>query len=200
MRPRESEPVESGSRGVVLAPRWAVIGIFLLLSVAGLAYAKAFLMPVALAFMLAFVFSPMRRFMERWWRCPPALSAFVIVGSLVAMLAAGGLMLAAPASDWIASAPSIGRELNSKLRDLRDAAEGVRQAAEQVDQIAGGNDPQKADERRGGRKQEGVTTRLAASAPAILAQVVLTLVLLFFILASGDMIYEKIVHRDADFS
>ena len=178
VRPRESEPVESGSSGVVLAPRWAVIGIFLLLSVAGLAYAKAFLMPVALAFMLAFVFSPMRRFMERWWRCPPALSALVIVGTLVATLAAGGSMLAAPAADWIARAPSIGRELEFKLRDLRDAAEGVRQAAEQVDQIAAGNDPQKADQREVIVKQEGITTQFAASAPAVLAQVVLTLVLL----------------------
>ena len=39
-------------------PRWAVIGIFLLLLIAGIAYARDFLMPVVLGFLLALVFSP----------------------------------------------------------------------------------------------------------------------------------------------
>lgn len=44
-------------------PRWAVIGIFLLLLIAAIGYARVFLMPVVLAFLLALVFSPVRRFM-----------------------------------------------------------------------------------------------------------------------------------------
>jgi hypothetical protein len=46
-------------------PRWAVIGTFLLLLVASIAYARAFLIPVVLGFLLALVFSPVRRFLER---------------------------------------------------------------------------------------------------------------------------------------
>lgn len=190
----EGVGARANSGPAALAPRWAVIGIFLLLLVAGLAYAKAFLMPVALAFMLAFVFSPIRRFLERRGLLP-GVSAFMIVGTLVAALAVGVVMLSGPASEWIDSAPTIGRQLDFKLRQIRDAAEGVREAAKQVDEIAGGG-----TEKAGADgpqevvvKDEGVTTQIAMTAPTVLAQVLLTLVLLFFILASGDMIYEKIV-------
>lgn len=44
---------------------WAVIGIFLLLLLASIAYARSFLVPVALGVLLALVFSPVRRFLER---------------------------------------------------------------------------------------------------------------------------------------
>ncbi len=189
--PAEAERPVARSGWSAPTPRWAGIGIFILLLVAGLAYAKDFLMPVALAFMLAFVFSPLRRFMERW-HCPPAISALLIVGSLVGVLGVGGSMVAAPASDWIASAPTIGRELNDKLRELKSAAEGVREAAKQVDQITG--PAADGDVQEVVVKGEGMTTRFAATAPALLAQLVLMLVLLYFILASGDMIYEKIVY------
>ena len=47
------------------APRWAITGIFLMLLVAGLAYARAFLTPVVLALLLQLVFSPVRRQLER---------------------------------------------------------------------------------------------------------------------------------------
>jgi predicted PurR-regulated permease PerM len=177
-----------------LAPRWAVIGIFLLLLIAGLAYARAFLMPVALAFMLAFVFSPIRRFLERRG-LPAGVAAFLLVGTLVTGLGAGVALLSAPAAEWIDSAPTIGRQLEHKLREIRDAAEGVREAAKQVDEIAAGGQPEPGanEPQPVVVRDDGVTTKLAATAPAILAQVMLTLVLLFFILASGDMIYEKIV-------
>lgn len=39
----------------------------------------------------------------------------------------------------------------------------------------------------------GVATSLVGSAPGVVAQALFTLVLLFFLLASGDMFYEKIV-------
>lgn len=180
----------SGGRQFVFAPAWAVIGIFFLLLVAGLAYAKAFLMPVALAFMLAFVFSPMRRFLERRG-IAPGISSLLIVGTLVAGLGSGAMVLSGPVAEWVDSAPTIGAELRTKLRDLRDAAEGVREAAEQVDEIAGAG---ASGDGTVVVRNDGVTTQLAMMAPAVAAQVLLTLVLLFFILASGDMIYEKIVY------
>jgi predicted PurR-regulated permease PerM len=188
---RPAEPGGGGSFAADVAPRWAVIGIFLIMLVAALAAGRAFLMPVALAFMLNFVFSPMRRFLERAG-LPAGLSALVIVGALLTLLGLGGALLSGPAAEWIDSAPTIGRQLDLKLREVRDAAEGVREAAEQVDEIAKGD--AQADAQKVVVEEQGVTTRLAAGAPAILAQVGLTLVLLYFVLASGDMIYEKIVY------
>ena len=186
--PEERPVVRLSTQSV---PRWAVIGIFLLLLTAGIAYARDFLMPVMLGFLLALVFSPVRRFLERR-RIPPEISAFLIVGSLVATLASGVLLLAGPVQGWIEDAPEIARELEWKTRSLFGGAQAVIEAGQTVDEVtSGGKDPEVQEVVV---KEPGMFTNLAWVAPAYLAQTVLTLVLLLFLLASGDMIYEKIVH------
>ncbi len=172
-------------------PRWAVVGIFLLLLVAGIAYARDFLMPVVLGFLLALVFSPVRRFLERRG-IPAGVSALLIVGSLVALLASGLMLLAGPVQGWIEDAPAIAQELEWKTRNLFGGAKAVIEASQTVDEVtSAGADP---DVQEVVVKEPGLFANLAWVAPAYLAQTVLTLVLLLFLLASGDMFYEKIVH------
>lgn len=192
----ESEP-PAGSP----VPRWAIIGIFLLLFFAGVAYARYFLIPVVLAFLLALVFSPVRRFLERRGRLPSGLAAFLIVGGLLATLITTVALLAEPVQRMIDDAPNIGRQLEHKLRGVAAPARAVVKAGEQVDKITSG--AQAAEIAPSSDKKEvqevvvrtpGFVSRLATVAPAILTQAAFTLVLLFFLLASGDMIYEKVVH------
>ena len=171
-------------------PRWAVIGIFLLLSIAGLAHARAFLMPVVMALLLTLVFSPVRRFLERYG-VPSGLSALLIVGALFCGVVAGMLVLAAPAAEWIDRGPSLFREIENKMRDLRGMAATVAEVGERVDQIAKGGAEASPEVVV---KEPGIASSLALLAPAAIGQIVFVLVLLFFLLASGDMIHEKIVH------
>ena len=107
--------------------------------------------------------------------------------------------------------PRIAAEVQSKLSDLRSTAEDVAQVAAQVDQIAQGGGAGEAAEdaavttgadtpERVVVEDRGAAMTLAMTAPTVLAQIVLTLVLLFFLLASGDMFYEKIVHVTPRFS
>lgn len=180
-----------GAPQPVAGPRWAVIGIFLLTLTAGLAYARAFLMPVVLAFLLALVFSPVRRFLERRG-IGSGLAAMLITGSLLALLVAGVLSLAAPVGDWMADAPRIRQQIELKLEGLSGRAQEVREVAEQVEELAEGVTEPGVQEVV--VQQPGIATSLALVAPAVLAQMVFTLVLLFFLLASGDMFYEKVVH------
>ncbi len=178
-------------------PRWAVIGIFLLLLVAGFAYARAFLMPSLLALLLALVFSPPRRALERLG-VGSGIAALVITGALLAGTVAAVLALATPVSEWTEDAQIIGRQIEWKLRDLRGLAAQVQDAAKQVEEIAdaaAGEDVQRVVV-----EGPGVATSLVGSAPAIVGQALFTLVLLFFLLASGDMIYEKIVQVMPTFS
>jgi len=86
---------------------WAVVGIFLLLLLASIAHARDFLVPVALGVLLALVFSPVRRFLERR-RLPPAVSAFIIVCGLMTLIGLGLSTLADPVQRWIKEAPTIG--------------------------------------------------------------------------------------------
>jgi predicted PurR-regulated permease PerM len=172
-------------------PRWAIIGIFILLLVAGLAYARNFLVPVVLSFLLTLVFSPMRRFLERWG-LPAGWAALLIVGALLVLLVAGVLLVAEPVTGWVDHAPEIGRQLEEKLRSLRGSAAAVMEAGKQVNEMASA--AQDTDAPKVVVQEPGVLSDYLFSTPAVLAQIVFTLLLLFFLLASGDMFYEKIVH------
>jgi predicted PurR-regulated permease PerM len=181
-----SEPIRTYS--AYTAPSWAAVGIFVLLLLAGLAYAREFLMPVVLAFLLGLVFTPVRRFLNRRG-VPSWLCAVLVVSSLLAIVVVGIVLLSGPVSDWIARAPSIFSDLQAKVRDI---AATVARVSDQVDKIASGGTPPQAPEVV--VKQPGIAASLAWIAPLFVAQIVFVLVLLFFLLSSGDMIYEKIVH------
>jgi predicted PurR-regulated permease PerM len=182
---------EAGSEAGRSVPGWAVIGIFLLMAVAAMALARDFLMPVVLAFLLALVFSPVRRFLGRRG-VPDALSALVLVGSLLALLISGMLLLATPVQGWIADAPNIARELEWKARALFTQASAMLEVGQQVEEAASGSADETVQEVV--LREPGLVSNLAWVAPIYLAQTVFTLVLLLFLLASGDMFYEKIVN------
>jgi len=195
--PQSPEPEASASLVAVAAGEplstypaasWAGIGIFILLLLAGIAYAREFLMPVVLAFLLALVFTPVRRFLNRHG-VPSWAAAILVVGTLLTVIIGGVFLLSGPVSDWVARAPSIFGELQTKMRGV---AATVAQVTDQVDKITNAGAAPQAPQVV--VRQPGLATSLAWVAPLFLAQIVFVLVLMFFLLSSGDMVYEKIVH------
>ena len=177
-------------------PSWAAVGIFVLLLVAGLAYARAFLTPILLAFFLALVFSPVRRAICRRG-VPNGVAAAGLVGALCAVLLTAVYLLATPVVGWVSDAPSIGARLEERVRDIRTtltADAGGKSVEEVVEDVREAVTPGRADEPVVVVKEAGLTARIAAIVPTVLVQSALVLVLLLFLLASGDMFYEKIVH------
>lgn len=171
-------------------PRWAVIGIFLILAVAAVALARDFFMPVILAFLLMLVFTPLRRTLNRIG-VPSPICAILILSVLTSAVGLGIVTLSTPISDYAANAPQIGREIQAKLRSLRQPVAQIAEAGERLDELASGSAtgvPQVEV------KQEGLSSKLAWMVPVVSAQLVFVLVLLFFLIASGDMLYEKLVH------
>ncbi len=170
-------------------PRWAGIGLFIYTSVYSLAYAQTFLVPVVLGFLLALVFSPIRRVADRRG-VPSALTSFAIVLSLLMgfMTILGALSM--PVTDWIERAPEISLQVRIKLSELSSGLGSVFDAAQRLDELTS----PASDVERVAVDQTNYAVSVLTVAPGIIAQIVFTLVLLFFILASGDMIYEKIVH------
>lgn len=189
--PKDPAPAESRLQ---VSPKWAVIGIFLMLLIAGLAYAQSFLMPVVLGILLQLVFSPVRRRLQRW-RIPPVVSALLIVGALFALLIVGVLGLSDPVSNWVDRAPTVGIEIREKLAELSKATEDLQQAADQVDKLArGGEAEEEIGVQRVRVEEDSGLLAYAMTLPWVIAQIVFTLLLMFFLLSSGDMFYEKLVH------
>ncbi|WP_230374170.1 AI-2E family transporter [Pontivivens ytuae] len=181
-------------------PSWAIVGIFLLLLTAAVAEARDFLMPVVLALLLSLVFRPVRRGMNRAG-AGDGVAALVICTGLVLAVTALVMLLAQPVSTWVEDAPRIAWRIEQRLASLEGTVEAVTRAAEQLDNLAeGAEDSARASAATQGaevavevRQGGGILAQVAAAAPLLLGQAVFTLVLLFFLLASGDMFYQRIV-------
>jgi predicted PurR-regulated permease PerM len=172
------------------AVRVSVVGMFIIL-LGGVFYlARALLLPVVLAFLFALVFSPIVRAFRRRG-VPEPVTAVLLVSVFAAFIALGSYTLSAPVAQWIGDAPSIGLQLRGKLSGFLEPVRKLRQAEEQVSDATGqGADPGVQEVVV---KEPGLLSQVARSAPNLLGSISLTLVLLMFLLASGDLYYVKLV-------
>jgi predicted PurR-regulated permease PerM len=184
--PATADPIVVSMRGLV---RTAIIGIFVILLVGSLHFARDLLVPVAMAFIFAVLLSPIVRVLGKIG-VSAGISATIIVAGLVMLIGVGGYSLSGPVAGWIDNAPRIGREIQGKLAVLRDSMGFVTQVNQQVSDLAGKDDPKV---QQVAVKEPGLLNRAALGVPAIVAKVGLTLVLLLFLLAAGDLFREKLV-------
>jgi len=109
--PAQAEPQPGSWRPTAQA---ATIGIFVLLFGAFLYNARVVLLPVTAAFVIGTMLRPIAD-RAGAYRIPQWASALVLVLLLVGAMNALIILLAAPASDWVAKAPEIGARLKDKL-------------------------------------------------------------------------------------
>lgn len=191
-------PTRADKAAVKTSHSWAVIGIFIILLGAAIAYARVFLMPVTAAILLFFVFVPVRRWL---WRkgISPVVSATGITALLVAFLLIMGSMLFVPARQLMDDLPQISQQLEQKLETLKDSVKSLKKAAEKIDEIAeaapatAAAAPPVVAQSDAGSVSSDLVSVATAYVPAFFSQLLLTLLLLYFMLASGDLLYLKIV-------
>jgi predicted PurR-regulated permease PerM len=169
--------------------RFGLIGLFLVVLTAALYFGRDFLLPVSLAFLFGLVLSPVVRVLKRR-RIPEWMTAILLVVVLGAGIASSIYFLSGPVSEWIDDAPRIGREVRNKISILREPVEAVAEATEQVEEFTETQDPEAL---RVVLSEPGLLSRAASGAPELAAQIGVMLVLLLFLLSSGDMFYEKLV-------
>jgi predicted PurR-regulated permease PerM len=178
---------------------WAVVGLFLIALVAALGYARAFLLPVLFAFMLALILRPVVRYLARRG-IPEFLTSLGLVLSVLAAFGLGFYFLSAPLSALLTDLPRIANEIESKLVDFRTTSENIRAVTEKIENLgtqdkAGPSEVQKVE-----MAQPGLLSSVAANAPDAAARGLFALVLLLFLLSSGDLFYAKIVRAMPTFS
>lgn len=99
--------------------------------------------------------------------------------------------LAVPISDWINNAPQIERKIEFRMNEVSGPFSGFFAAKEQLDSMT---NPDSSEVQKVEVQDSNLSSKIMALVPTIVTQFVFTLVLLLFLLASGDMFYEKIVH------
>jgi predicted PurR-regulated permease PerM len=167
----------------------AITGLFVLAVLYTLYFARAFLLPIVIAVLLDFLLSPILRALKRVHVPEPAGAALVL---LVLLAAVGGIgySLADPARQWMTKAPESLARVQSRLRDLRRPVEQVTRTAEQVEAATevSRSGPQEVIV-RGPRLSE----RLFGTTQSLLTGAMETVILLYFLLAAGDLFLQKLI-------
>ncbi|HEY3166347.1 MAG TPA: AI-2E family transporter [Candidatus Binatia bacterium] len=168
----------------------ALTGIFLLMTFYTLKLASAFFIPVVLAMLLSFLFASTIRTLQRFW-VPPPLGAVLVVGCLLGGLGVGIYRLALPARDWMAKLPEAARQIEGKLKDVKQSVREVTKAGQEVDRLTNlgtGEKTQKIEVRK-----PSLGESMLEPTQDILVGGGIVFVLLFFLLASGDTFLRKLV-------
>jgi predicted PurR-regulated permease PerM len=171
------------------------IVLMVLGTIAFLYFARPLVLPVVLACVAGMTLKPL----IRWSSCchiPPALSAAVVLCFLVAAVGVGFFQLGRPASMWINEAPQHMTELRQRVVKLFPRAARFGAAAAAVNDL-GATDAEKAAEQMKTPtlevKENRGTSSILNWTGTLLVGLGETLVLVYLLLASGDLFLQKLV-------
>ena len=193
-----AEPAEPGgpvpdiekTEDALTRRRPASLAILTVLAVLySLYFARDFLVPIVFAVLLNFLLSPAVRALTRW-RIPPPLSGAVIVLALLGAIGGGAYALSGPAYGWIASAPASFSKAESRLRGLIRPVQQVGTTMERAASMG-------SDSRKNGQVvvEEGpsLSSRIFGGTERLIAAILEIVILLYFLLAGGDLFLQKLI-------
>src|SRR6266540_2265962 len=172
--------------------------IAVVLAAAALALGREFFIPIALALCFQALLTPLVRGLGRLRIPAPAGAAIVVLGAL-AVLVVGGWALSGPASEWVDKAPSNVATARRKLREigrpldrLTAAASGTpadsSPAAPAAPAAAAPSAPPPP-----GPPVPSLFAQLVGRATTVVAGLLEVIVLVYLMLAAGNMLVRKLV-------
>ena len=179
------------------APKTTHVQIVLIVlgAIAFLYFARPVVLPVVLACVVGMTLKPL----IRWLSCchiPPAVSAAVLLCFLVSALGIGFFKLGHPALTWMNEAPQHMTELRQRVQKIFPRITRFNQAAAAVNNL-GATDAEKAAEQEKTPTLEVKESRGTSSilnwTGTFLVGLGETLVLVYLLLASGDLFLQKLV-------
>jgi predicted PurR-regulated permease PerM len=166
----------------------SLTGLFFLACVWFLHQAQEFVVPLTVALLLHFLLMPIVRWFKRR-RIAEPLAAAAILLAVTGLVALTFYELGEPASQWLEKAPRAMRILQDKLLPVKDSMAQVTAAGDAIDRIGQTDSPAGIRKVQVVPDQRAAIMRMMGSA---MAGVGTTLLLLFFLLASGDLFAQKL--------
>lgn len=169
----------------------ATVGILLLLVLHGLYLARSLLLPIALAVLASLILSPAVRALG-WLRLPAPVGAALVMAAFVAGAGWGVTALTQPAAQWVERAPRSLEKIEQKLRVLKEPLASVDRATESVEEVT------RVEGSEGGApevevRQTSLSEMAVSQTRGLLGAVAIFVILLYFLLASGDLFLRKLV-------
>lgn len=151
-------------------------------------FAKALLMPIFLAVLMALLLRPCVRSLKRL-AIPEGLAAALVM--ILILVGIGWVLIAisGPAGDWIERGPSLRAELEAKFRTLSEPLQKVQEVTENLQEAASMSDegPQTVV-----IEGPSLLQRIFVEAQSTLVSAVVVLTLVFFLLARGSSTRRRV--------
>ncbi len=164
-------------------------GIFFILLMATLHVADDMVIPIIIAAMLKMVLLPIQRAIERL-NVPRHLSALIVMLLVMGGIAAGGVSLSGPAASWAEKLPSSIPKLYERLSFISAPMHSAQKIIVKAETIAQGEGQEIVPVAVQGTR---LYDRIFANTGAFMSSLFLTMVMLFFLLASGDTFLRRLV-------
>ena len=162
-------------------------GIFGLLLVYALYVTGEILVPVIMAFLLKMLLQPAVEMLVDI-HFPRFLAVFLMVGVLLGGVSGLAFLLSGPAAGWISGAPQNLAKLEKRLDGFSAVARNLQKASRDVEKMGDdGTAPAVAV------KGPPLSTFLFSGTKSLIASVLTVVVLLFFLLVSGNSFLRRIV-------
>lgn len=161
--------------------------------VAAMYFARDFLLPVVLAIFLALSLRPAIRYLDRQG-IPAAFTAVVFVFVILLSGFAAAYLLSGPISTWFDQAPQLSRTFSEKFSSLRGPIDTISNLSQKLSSATEAANSTPSQEVIVHSNPLSTVFDLVTGYPMkILITMAATLVIAVFIMASGNLFYEKLV-------
>lgn len=169
----------------------ALIGLFALAVVYTLYFGRAIFIPVFFALLLNLLLSPAVDALEKL-RLPRVLGSALVVAALLLVVLSAFSVFYQPAAGWVERAPESLRTIEEKLRFITKPVERIGEATKSVEEIVDvGSKPGGTTVALG---KAGFMNRLIYETSELVFGLATTIILLYFLLVSGDMFLRKVIN------
>lgn len=159
---------------------------------AALYYAQELFVPVVLALLFTAVLRPVVRALARV-RLPAPAGATVVVLGVLGLMGAGGFLLSLPLQDWAQEAPKTLAAARTKLEQLRRPVQKATEAVNKLQQEVVGQPESKQESASvSGPGTTSLAGKIFGTGTSMLAGFLETIVLVFLLLATGDLFSRKL--------
>ncbi|WP_239520585.1 AI-2E family transporter [Pseudooceanicola aestuarii] len=164
-------------------------GLLVLFFFWSISLAKVVMLPIVLGFLIALTLSAPTRWIAKRG-VPVGVTAVVLIGAIGLSTVTGLYMLRGPAEQLMRSIPAMQDDLREKLGSLATQVKQVREASEQMEDMAGGGADAKTTVVM---DRASIVDTAISSLAGTGTALVIALILAMFLLASGDMFQRKLV-------
>ena len=189
--PRDPSPPDPPNPAAVVTTSAGQVALMVLGTIAFLYFARPVILPIVLACVAGMTLKPLIRWLS-YCRIRPPLGAAIVLCIFVAVVGVGFMELGRPAMTWMNNAPAHMAQLRQRVQKMFPRVARFSQAAAAVNNLGATEEEQKRAPSVE-LKTSRVPTTFINWTGTFLAGVGETLVLLYLMLASGDLFLQKLV-------